>query len=63
MLKISRLIAFIQQLQVTNMADPSTGQKIPDKPTQKGGVHILGENCPRSDPDVAHMGQYLDPNM
>ncbi len=29
----------------------------------KGGVHILGENCPRSNPDVAHMGQYLGPNI
>ena len=27
----------------------------------QGGVHILGEICPRSDPDIAHMGYYLDP--
>ena len=27
---------------------------------EKGGVHILGEICPRSDPDIAHMGYYLD---
>ncbi len=27
----------------------------------KGGVHILGEICPRSDPDIAHRGYYLDP--
>ncbi len=27
----------------------------------KGGVHIMGEICPRSDPDIAHMGYYLDP--
>ncbi len=25
----------------------------------KGGVHILGEICPRSNPDIAHMGFYL----
>ncbi len=30
--------------------------------TVKGAVHILGENCPRSDTDIAHMGQYLGPN-
>ncbi len=23
--------------------------------TDKGGVHIMGEICPRSDPDIAHM--------
>ncbi len=22
---------------------------------QQGGVHVLGENCPRSDPYVAHI--------
>ena len=22
-----------------------------------------GEICPRSDPDIAHMGYYLDPNI
>ncbi len=27
----------------------------------QGGVHILGVNCPRSDPDIAHMGYYIDP--
>ncbi len=27
----------------------------------KGGVHIMGEICARSDPDIAHMGYYLDP--
>ncbi len=27
----------------------------------KGAVHILGEICPRSDPDIAHMGYYPDP--
>ena len=27
----------------------------------KGAVHILGEICPRSNPDIAHMGYYLDP--
>ncbi len=27
----------------------------------KGAVHILGEICPRSDPDIAHMKYYLDP--
>ncbi len=24
--------------------------------TNEGGVHMLGEICPRSDPDIAHMG-------
>ncbi len=27
----------------------------------KGGVHILGGICLRSDSDIAHMGYYLDP--
>ncbi len=27
----------------------------------EGGVHILGEICPRSDPDIAHMRYYLGP--
>ena len=27
----------------------------------KGGVHIWGEICPRSDPDISHLGYYLDP--
>ncbi len=27
----------------------------------KGGVHIMGEICPRSDPDIAHMRYYLGP--
>ena len=27
----------------------------------KGGVHILGEICPRSDQDIAPMEYYLDP--
>ncbi len=27
----------------------------------KGGVHIRGEICPRSDPDIAHMRYYLGP--
>ncbi len=26
----------------------------------KSPVHILGKNCPRSDPDIVHMGHYLD---
>ncbi len=26
----------------------------------KGAVHILGEICPRSDPDIAHMEYCLD---
>ncbi len=29
----------------------------------KGGVHIMGVNCPSSDPDITHRGQYLDPYM
>ncbi len=29
----------------------------------KGPVHILGENCPRSNPHMAHMGYYPDPHM
>ncbi len=29
----------------------------------KGSVHILGKNCPRSDPHMAHMGYYLGPHM
>ncbi len=29
--------------------------------TYKGGVHIMGEICPRSDPDIAHMRYYLGP--
>ncbi len=32
-----------------------------EKHKWKGGVHIWGEICPRSDPDIAHMGYYLDP--
>ncbi len=28
---------------------------------QKGGVHIRGEICPRSDPDIAHMEYSMDP--
>ncbi len=27
----------------------------------EGGVHIVGEICPRSDPDIDHMRYYLDP--
>ncbi len=27
----------------------------------KGGVHIMGEICPRSNPDIAHMRYYLGP--
>ncbi len=27
----------------------------------KGGVHIMGKICPRSDPDIAHMRYYLGP--
>ncbi len=27
----------------------------------QGAVHILGEICPRSDPDIAHMLYYLGP--
>ena len=27
----------------------------------QGTVHILGEICPRSDPDIAHMEYCLDP--
>ncbi len=29
----------------------------------KGGVHIMGVNCPRSDPDIAHRGYYLTPGL
>ncbi len=28
---------------------------------RKGGVHIMGEICPRSDPDIAHMKYSIDP--
>ena len=28
----------------------------------KGGVHIIGEICPRSDPDITHMRYYLSPS-
>ncbi len=31
------------------------------KQPHKGGVHIMGEICPRSDPDIAHMRYYLGP--
>ncbi len=27
----------------------------------KGGVHIMGKICPRSDPDIAHMKYSIDP--
>ncbi len=27
----------------------------------KGGVHIRGEICPRSDPDIAHMEYSMEP--
>ena len=27
----------------------------------KGGVHIMGEICQRSDPDIAHIRYYLGP--
>ena len=27
----------------------------------KGGVHIRGEICPRSEPDIAHMEYSMDP--
>ncbi len=27
----------------------------------KGAVHILGEICPRSNPDIVHMGYFLVP--
>ena len=29
----------------------------------QGPVHILGKNCPRSDPHIAHMWYYLGPHM
>ena len=29
----------------------------------KGPVYILGENCPRSNPDIAYMGYYLGSPM
>ncbi len=29
----------------------------------KGGVHILGKICPRSDPDIAHIEYSMDPLM
>ena len=29
--------------------------------SEKGAVHILGEICPRSDPDISHMRDYLEP--
>ena len=31
--------------------------------TPQGPVHILGKNCQRSDPHIAHMGYYLGPHM
>ncbi len=33
------------------------------KQSAKGGVHIMGVNCPRSDLDIIHRGHYLDPYM
>ncbi len=27
----------------------------------EGGVNIMGESCPRSDPDIAHMRYYVGP--
>ncbi len=43
-----------------------TGHKLIERvpsfnPLFKGAVHIMGEICPRSDPDIAHMGYCLDP--
>ena len=32
-------------------------------PLLKGAVHILGEICPRSDPDIAHVEYCLDLNF
>ncbi len=29
----------------------------------QGKVHILRRNCPRSNPDIIHMGHYFGPNM